>query len=147
MFEWLLQHRPTVCVIFFRKEHHCLLSGCKVQRSGPASAQMMLVLTFAPCACGGSHREQLMVVVFLSSRWHKDSPCTRGVFTHCNLWRWCSSFHTQAQIPDIHSGNWHCVVVIYLYTSATELHPKCGVTLHMTQYRKVIPRQVAMLDP
>ena len=27
--------------------------------------------------------------------------------------------------------------VIYLYTSATELHPKCGVTLHMPQYRKV----------
>ena len=35
--------------------------------------------------------------------------------------------------------------VIYLYTSATELHPKCGVTLHMPQYRKVITRQVAML--
>ena len=31
------------------------------------------------------------------------------------------------------------------YTSATELHPKCGVTLHMPQHRKVTPRQVAML--
>ena len=23
--------------------------------------------------------------------WHKDSPCTRGGFTHCNMSRWCYS--------------------------------------------------------
>ena len=34
---------------------------------------------------------------------------------------------------------------ISVYISATELHPKCGVTLHMSQYRKVTLRQVAML--
>ena len=36
--------------------------------------------------------------------------------------------------------------VIYLYTSATELHTKCGFTLHIPHYRKVIPRQVAVLE-
>ena len=40
----------------------------------------------------------------------------------------------------------HCLKAdIHLYTSATELHPKCGVILHMPQYWKVIPRQVATL--
>ena len=31
----------------------------------PFRLALMLVLTFAPCACGGSHRQQLTVVVFL----------------------------------------------------------------------------------
>ena len=40
----------------------------------------------------------------------------------------------------------HCLTCcMCLYTYATKLHPKGGVTLHMPQYRKVIPRQVAML--
>ena len=38
----------------------------------------------------------------------------RGGFTHCNLRRWCFSFHPLVQIPDLYSGNLHCVVVIYI---------------------------------
>ena len=30
------------------------------------------------------------------------------------------------------------LLYICIHTSATELHPKCGVTLHMPQHRKVI---------
>ena len=42
-----------------------------------------------------------------------DSPCTRGGFTHYNLHRWCFTFYPLAQIPDLHSGNLHCVVVVF----------------------------------
>ena len=41
------------------------------------------------------------------------SPCTRGDFTHCNFHRWYFSFHQQVQIPDLHLGNLHCVVVVF----------------------------------
>ena len=40
---------------------------------------------------------------------------TCGGFTHYNLCWWCYSFHPLAQILDIHSGNLHCVVDIYIY--------------------------------
>ena len=33
--------------------------------------------------------------------------------------------------------------MLYMYPYASELHPKCGVTLHMPHYRKVIPRQAS----
>ena len=71
-------------------------------------------LTFAPCACGGSDWQQLTVLEFLPQP-HKDSSCTHGGFTHCNLHQWCFFFHPQAQILDLHSGNLHCVVVTYVY--------------------------------
>ena len=53
-----------------------------------------------------------------------DSPCTRGGFTHSNLHWWCFSFHPLAQIPDLHSGNLHCVVtiIIILYYTSAILH-------------------------
>ena len=50
---------------------------------------------------------------FSLSHWHKDFPCTRGDFTHCNLCQWCFFFHPQAQIANLHSGNLHCVVVVF----------------------------------
>ena len=49
---------------------------------------------------------------------HKDSTCTHGGFTHCNLPRWCFSFHAMAQILNLRSGNLHCVVVILISISA-----------------------------
>ena len=50
---------------------------------------LMLVLTFAPCACGGLPQQQLTWWCFSLSRWYKDSTYTRSGFTHCNLRHWC----------------------------------------------------------
>ena len=78
-------------------KHKVQRSGCMVQRSGPTSAQV---------GTGCSNNMQLVLAV---------------VVTGSNLrWWWFSlshwhrlPFHPLAQIPDLHSGNLHCVVVVF----------------------------------
>ena len=77
---------------------------------------LMLVLTFAPCACSGSTGGNLRWWHFSLDRWRKDFTCICGGLTHCNLPQWCFSFHPLAQIPDLHSGNLHCVVVVFWWS-------------------------------
>ena len=55
-----------------------------------------------------------------------DSTWTRGGFTHSNLLWWCFSFHPLVQILDIHSGNLHCVVVVYIYIYEHRSPPLAG---------------------
>ena len=71
-------------------------------------------LTFAPCVCGGCHRQQLMVVVFL------PQPLAQRLHLHpqwFHPWQLVPvvfSFYPLVQIPDLHLGNLHCVVVYKL---------------------------------
>ena len=72
----------------------------------------------SPCTRGGFTHCNLRQWCFSLRHWREDSVCTRGGFTHYNLRRWCFSFHPLAQIPDLHSGNLYCVVVVYICISS-----------------------------
>ena len=72
--------------------------------------------------CKGKDRHWPLHLGVSPSAVGTDSPCTRSGFTRCNLRRWCFSFYPLAQIPDLHSGNLHCVVVV-TYTQACQQQP------------------------
>ena len=61
----------------------------------------------------GSHRQQLTVVVLLPQLLAQRLPLHPWWFHPLQLARWCFFFHPQAQIPELHSGNLHCVVVVF----------------------------------
>ena len=49
---------------------------------------------------------------FSFSHWRKQSTCTRGGVTLCNLHWWCFFSQPLPQILHLHPGNLHCVVVV-----------------------------------
>ena len=50
-----------------------------------------------------------------------------------------------ANVGKLFAISGHCLSCYMNLYASTEVHPKCEGTLHLPQYRKGIPRQVAML--
>ena len=84
----------------------------------PLWLALLLVLTFAPCACGGCHLQLLTVVhlVFLLQSLAQILRPLAHVVVSLILLQFALvvfSFHPLAQIPYLHSSNLHCVVVVW----------------------------------
>ena len=68
---------------------------------------------FAPCACGGCHQQQLMVVVFLSQLLAQRLHLHTWQFFPLQFAPVVFSFHPLVQIPYLHSSNLYYVVMVF----------------------------------
>ena len=84
---------------------------CSKNTTPTTTTTEQLRISVVVCCCCIPFRLALMLVLIFAPCTLTFAPCTHSGFTHCN--RWCFSFHPLAQISELHSGNLHCVVVVF----------------------------------